>query len=149
MGSVAFTGCVPREPVATEIHTVPIHDLRPLAESLSLDREGFVLRHAPTAVADLYDDVAVETAYYAEIEALVKRVLGANRAVIFDAPPRSDADSGAAHLDGAPGPAGRVPVARSEARSAGNECVRTCKSLWTPSTKTKQAKRSTPETTTT
>src|SRR3546814_11191906 len=78
------------ELLATEIHTVPIHDLRPLAESLSLDREGFVLRHAPTAVADLYDDVAVETAYYAEIEALVKRELGANRVVLFDDTRRSD-----------------------------------------------------------
>src|SRR3546814_6761244 len=88
--SAAFTGGAPRELFATENHTVPIHDLRPLAESLSLDREGFVLRHAPTAVADLYDDVAVETAYYAEIEALVKRELGANRVVIFDATRRSD-----------------------------------------------------------
>src|SRR3546814_20061684 len=86
--------------VATENHTVPIHDLRPLAESLSIDREGFVLRHAPTAVADLYDDVAVETAYYAEIEALVRRELGANRVVFFDATSRHDAASGPTHPPG-------------------------------------------------
>src|SRR3546814_20580355 len=51
--SAAFTGGAPRELFATENHPVPIHDLRPLAESLSLAREGFVLRHAPTAVPDL------------------------------------------------------------------------------------------------
>src|SRR3546814_5454146 len=92
--SAAFTGGAPRELFATENHTVPIHDLRPLAESLSLDREGFVLRHAPTVVAELYDDVAVQTAYYAEIEALVTRALGANRVVSFAATSHSDADTG-------------------------------------------------------
>src|SRR3546814_17660216 len=95
--SAAFTGGAPRELFATENHTVPIHDLRPLAASLSLDREGFVLRPAPTAVADLYDHVAVAPASYADIEPLVQRALGANRVVIFHAhhhlytpPPRSE-----------------------------------------------------------
>jgi len=108
--SAALTGGAPRELFATENRAVAIQDLRPLAGALSLDREGFVLRRAPTAVADLYDDGGVEGAYYAEIEALVKRELGASRVEIFDATRRSDAESGAANRDGTRGPAGRVHV---------------------------------------
>ena len=111
--SAALTGGAPRELFATENRAVAIHDLRPLAGVLSLDREGFVLRRAPTAVADLYDDAAVEGAYYAEIEALVTRALGASRVAIFDATRRSDA--GAANRDGTRGPAGRVHVDYTEA----------------------------------
>jgi hypothetical protein len=117
--SAAFTGGAPRERFATEDHAVAIHDLRPLAGALSLDREGFVLRHAPTSVADLYDDAAVEGSYFAEIEALVKRALGGSRpvskVVVFDATRRSDAEAGAANRDGTRGPAGRVHVDYTEA----------------------------------
>lgn len=112
--SAAFTGGAPRERFGTEARDVAIHDLRPLAGDLSLDREGFVLRRAPTAVADLYDDGAVERLYYPEIEALVKRELGASRVAIFDATRRSDAGGGAANRDGARGPAGRVHVDYTE-----------------------------------
>jgi hypothetical protein len=108
--SAALTGGAPREIFATQPREVAIRDLRPLADDLSLDREGFVLRHAPTAVADLYDDDAVEAVYYPEIEALLKRELGASRVVVFDATRRSDAAAGAANRDGARGPAGRVHV---------------------------------------
>ena len=41
------------------------------ADGFVLDREGFVLRNVPTAVADLHDDAAVEGQYYDEIEALL------------------------------------------------------------------------------
>ncbi|WP_227010129.1 CmcJ/NvfI family oxidoreductase [Pelagibius marinus] len=108
--SSALTGGAPRELFATEAREVDILDLRPLAESFSLDREGFVLRPAPTAVDDLYDDRAVEAVYYPEIEALLKHELGASRVAIFDATRRSDAAAGAANRDGARGPAGRVHV---------------------------------------
>jgi hypothetical protein len=117
--SAALTGGAPRERFDTDDHEVAIHDLRPLAGRLSLDREGFVLRRAPTAVADLYDDWAVEQAYYPEIETLLKRELGAVRpvtkVVIFDATRRSDAATGAANRDGARGPAARVHVDYTEA----------------------------------
>lgn len=51
---------------------------------LSLDREGFLLTRAPSAVADFGDDAAVKAAYYPEVEALVKRATGAARVVVFD-----------------------------------------------------------------
>ncbi len=108
--SAALTGGAPRELFATEAREVDILDLRPLAENFSLDREGFVLRRAPTAVDDLYDDYAVETRYFPEIEALLQRELGASRVAVFDATRRSDAAAGAANRDGTRGPAGRVHV---------------------------------------
>ena len=106
--SSALTGGAPRVLFETERHRVPIHDMRPLAYSLSLDREGFSLLRRPTTVEDLYDDAAVETRYYAEIEALLKETLGASRVVIFDATRRSDAGPGAPNRDGSRGPASRV-----------------------------------------
>jgi hypothetical protein len=68
--SAALTGAAPRFFFETAAEEVTVADLRPLAGALSLDREGFVLRKAPTAVADLYDDIAVESDYYREVEGL-------------------------------------------------------------------------------
>ena len=93
--SAALAGGKPRLMFETEEHTVPIADLRPFADSLSVDREGFALLHHETAVDDLYDDDAVAEIYYPEIEALLKREFGASRVVIFDATRRSDGGDGA------------------------------------------------------
>ena len=107
--SSAVTGGAPRVFFDTERHTVAIHDMRPLAGALSLDREGFeLLQHE--SVADLDDDDAVEEVYYPEIEALLRAVTGASRVVIFDATRRSDAGAGAKNRDGLRGPASRVHV---------------------------------------
>ena len=107
--SSAITGGAPRVLFDTERHTVAIHDMRPLADAFSLDREGFELLHH-RSVADLYDDDAVEKVYYPEIEALLRSVTGASRVVIFDATRRSDAGAGAKNRDGLRGPASRVHV---------------------------------------
>ncbi|HEX5078273.1 MAG TPA: CmcJ/NvfI family oxidoreductase [Geminicoccaceae bacterium] len=107
--SSAVTGGAPRIFFETERHTVAIHDMRPLADAFSLDREGFeLLRHETTA--DLDDDQSVEQVYYPEIEALLRAVTGASRVVIFDATRRSDAGQGAKNRDGRRGPASRVHV---------------------------------------
>jgi hypothetical protein len=108
--SQAATGGAPRYEFQVEEHRVPIADLRPHAHRFALDREGFALRHAPTAVRDLYDDDTVEGAYFTEIEALLKRELGATRIAIFDATRRSDGGGGAANKDGRRGPASRIHV---------------------------------------
>jgi hypothetical protein len=108
--SAALTGGAPRELFDTEAREVAIHDLRPLADSFSLDREGFALRRHATAVADLYDDAAVGRDYLPEIEALLRDELGASRVAVFDVTRRSDGAAGAANRDGARGPAGRVHV---------------------------------------
>ncbi len=74
-------------------HSMPIHDLRPCLSSLSLDREGFVLRHAGTAVADFYDERAVAATYDAEIERLVMAETGAEKAVVFDHTIRAESEA--------------------------------------------------------
>jgi hypothetical protein len=108
--SSAFTGSVPQVLFDTERHTVAIQDVRPLAGALSLDHEGFELRHHETATRDLYDDAAIEAVYYPEIDAQLRAVTGASRVVIFDATRRSDAGAGAKNRDGLRGPASRVHV---------------------------------------
>ena len=110
----AYTGGAPRVFFDTEQHTVPIHDLRPLAGALSLDLEGFELQRHETAVADLYDDDAIERVYYPGIEALLRAATGATRVIVFDVTRRSDGGGGARNRDGLRGPASRVHVDYTE-----------------------------------
>lgn len=63
---------------------MPIHDMRPLARDLSLDREGFRLIRHRTAVKDFYDAAEVEAVYYPEVAAAVRAATGATRAIVFD-----------------------------------------------------------------
>jgi hypothetical protein len=65
-------------------HAVEIRDLRPLAQKLSLDREGFQLLTVPSGVKDFSDEDAVRGRYYAETISLLERVTGASRVVVFD-----------------------------------------------------------------
>lgn len=108
--SAALTGGAIEQFFETVDHTVQISDMRPFADTQSIDREGFALLDHPTSVDDLYDDDAVEQTYYPEIEALLRREFGASRVVVFDATRRSDGGGGAANRDGLRGPAGRVHV---------------------------------------
>ncbi len=91
-------------------HTVPIGDMRAIADTLSIDREGFELLRHTSAVEDLYDDDAVDNRYVPEIEALLRQRFDADRVVIFDATRRSDDGEGAVNRDGRRGPARRVHV---------------------------------------
>jgi hypothetical protein len=75
-------------------HLVSIFDARPIAANLSPDREGFRLVEAPTRVRDFYDAAAVRRVYYPEIEALVRQLTGATRAVTFAHDVRNRARSG-------------------------------------------------------
>jgi hypothetical protein len=63
---------------------VRIHDARPIARDLSLDRQAFILTHHDTEVRDFYDKEEVQTKYEAEVEALIKRETGAAKVVVFD-----------------------------------------------------------------
>jgi hypothetical protein len=70
--------------IVNEPHTIPIYDMRPLADGLTLDVQGFALVDAPTAVSDFYDEKQLEATYYPEAEELVKQATGASRVVVFD-----------------------------------------------------------------
>jgi hypothetical protein len=108
--SSAMTGGNPKIFFDVDSHTVTISDMRDIAETLSVDREGFKLLRHPTAVDDLYDDKAIEQVYYPEIEALLRREFGASKVAVFDVTRRSDGGSGALNADGLRGPATRVHV---------------------------------------
>ncbi len=108
--SSALTGGQPKIFFQTEDHVVTIHDMRPLADDLSVDYQGFELRTWPTSVADLHDDTQVARDYEPEIITLLQQVTAADRVVVFDYTRRSDSAEGAANPDGLRGPAGRVHV---------------------------------------
>ena len=108
--SSALTGGEPEVFFRTEAREVTIRDLRAIAATASLDREGFELLTWPTRVDDLYDDAAVAAVYDPEIAALLTHCFGAARVVVFDRTRRSDGPAGALNPDGSRGPAARVHV---------------------------------------
>ena len=67
-----------------ETHHVEIYDARSAANQISLDREGFILRNAPTAASDLYDEAQIVAIYYPECEKLIAQATGATRVLAFD-----------------------------------------------------------------
>lgn len=67
-----------------EYRDIEVHDGRPIADQLDLDREGFAFQRFGTAVTDFFDDDEVRLVYYPEMETLVKQVTGAAKAVVFD-----------------------------------------------------------------
>ncbi|MGE0746760.1 MAG: CmcJ/NvfI family oxidoreductase [Rhodospirillales bacterium] len=86
-----------------EWRDVDILDGRPIAAGLDLDRHGFLLREEPTAVKDFYDEVEVRNVYYPEMAALVQRLTGAEKVVVFDHTIRlDDPESQAARKTRAP-----------------------------------------------
>jgi hypothetical protein len=75
---------VPRTTAVYRDHTVEILDVRPVAATLSLEREGFRLVTAATGIQDFGDENAVRTRYYAETSSLLRKLTGASRVVVFD-----------------------------------------------------------------
>lgn len=108
--STALTGGEAKIFFELEDVSVPIIDMRPIAKNLSVDAEGFELLHHETEVDDLYDDAAVDTAYHAEIEEILRERFDATQVTIFDVTRRSDDTGGARNPDGLRGPATRVHV---------------------------------------
>src|SRR5215470_5825398 len=101
----------PGEPKSTnlpEAHRVPIFDGRAIANTFSLDREGFQLVRHPTAVKDFYDEAQIKRIYYPAVEAFLRATLKADRVLIFDHTVRRRVE-GAADIRGA-GP--RQPATR-------------------------------------
>jgi len=75
---------VPRTTFTDESHRVPIHDMRPLGDEVSLDRHGFALVDHRSAVRDFSDEDEIKRVYYPESEALLQHATGADRVFIFD-----------------------------------------------------------------
>jgi hypothetical protein len=64
--------------------TVTIEDGRSRAGDFTLDRNGFALRFAPSAIADFGDEQRIREIYYPEAEGLLRTELGAQRVIVFD-----------------------------------------------------------------
>jgi hypothetical protein len=58
---------------AHEPHTVRIHDMRPVATRMSLDREGFALINHRSAVADFGDEAQLRRIYYPKPSAWLQK----------------------------------------------------------------------------
>ena len=71
-------------------HRMRIADMRPQVHRLSLERNGFVLLREPSSVRNFYDPGEVRSTYYEEISALARRLLGAERVLVFGDMVRSD-----------------------------------------------------------
>src|SRR5882672_8734883 len=67
---------------ADDRHRVEIRDGR--AQALSLDGNGFALVPHATRMVDFLDEKELKATYYPEVEALIRQVSGAARAVVFD-----------------------------------------------------------------
>jgi hypothetical protein len=97
----------PRSNIVRERHCVPIHDVRPISKSVSLDREGFAVVRQRNSVKDFCDEDEVKNVYYPEAERLINAATGADRVFVFDRTVRKRV-RGAADRDGGL----RQPVAR-------------------------------------
>ena len=67
-----------------ERREVDVQDGRPSLSEFGLDTSGFTLVEHRTAVKDFFDAGELERVYYPEVEALIRRVAGAKRVVVFD-----------------------------------------------------------------
>lgn len=65
-----------------EEHEVVVHDMRPIADRLSFDRNGFVLLDEPTDIGDFTDQHELGR-YCRQTEKLVQRLTGAERVISF------------------------------------------------------------------
>src|ERR1700682_4137988 len=104
----------PRSNIVPEPHSLPIHDLRPIGETVSLDREGFALVRQNSSVKDFYDEDEVRSVYYPEAERLIKAATGADRVFVFDHTVRKRVDGVADREGGLRQPVARVHVDHTE-----------------------------------
>jgi hypothetical protein len=82
-----------------EEHIVPIHDVRPLTDELSFDRNGFVLAKGQSAVPGAASEEEMKRLHAEEAVALITRLTGADKVVTFGTMLRTDApDAGDGNL---------------------------------------------------
>jgi hypothetical protein len=75
---------LPTVQTALAKHMVSIRDARPEARALRLDEHGFELHAGRTEFGDFFDDAAVRSRYYPEVQRRLEQLLGARAVVVFD-----------------------------------------------------------------
>lgn len=71
-------------------HIMRIANMRSYIDELSIEKNGFVLIRQPTAVKNFYDAGEIERVYHPEVSDLVKRLIGAEKVIVFGGVARSD-----------------------------------------------------------
>ena len=87
---------VPRWNGIDDPHDVRIEDARGHEADFTLDRNGFALIKALTAVSDFYSEDQIKQVYYPEVARLLQETLGASRVFVFDHNVRNAGRSGMA-----------------------------------------------------
>src|SRR5438876_3106161 len=67
-----------------EVGQMAIRDGRPLASEFDLEITGFEFVKHETQVRDFFDPEELKSVYYPEVEALVKKISGGSRVMVFD-----------------------------------------------------------------
>jgi hypothetical protein len=75
---------VPSTTAVYRDYAVTIRDVRPVASTLSLEREGFQVVSAASGVTDFQNEDVIRTRYYGEAVSLLEKLTGAARVVVFD-----------------------------------------------------------------
>ena len=91
-----------------EERQVLIHDARPGAGALTLDREGVAFAASPSRVRDFYDEAELDAVAHREAADLVAKITGASRVEVFDHTLRRRASDTPDRTSGVP----RQPVMR-------------------------------------
>lgn len=75
-----------RANVALEPHTIPIHDIRPSKDELSLENNGFAVMHLDTRMRyeDFDNEQMIKEVYLREVSETLQEYLGASQVQIFE-----------------------------------------------------------------
>ena len=109
---------VPRQNFDNEAHRVIIEDLRGQEREFSLDRHGFATAVHRSRETAFLDETAIRDTYYAESEALLTELLGADRVLTFDHTIRRRLPAQSEQREGARQPVARVHVDQTELSGA-------------------------------
>ena len=82
-----------RQGGGNETHRVKIQNGRPLADRFEFEREGFRFLGDKSQVRNFHDEGEIRRVYYPECEALIQKVSGAKRVVVFDHTLRTASDA--------------------------------------------------------
>jgi hypothetical protein len=104
---------LPQSNIVSVPRRVRMHDLRPIAGEVSLDREGFAVAHGQSALRDFGDEAAIRTTYYEESARILRQATGAAMVHVFDHTIRRRIP-GAADRAGGRQPVPRVHVDHTE-----------------------------------
>jgi len=71
-------------------HLMRIESMRTRVDELAFEKNGFVLLREPTSVRNFHDPQEMRNIYYPEVTALVKRLIGAEKVIVFGEVARCD-----------------------------------------------------------